>query len=73
MKTDDDEKPDCEPDNEYLTVFKTKLRELVQILANVYPPAESYCINEKLAEMGRILLFVSNFSTFSLYHKQIEL
>ena len=57
--TDDDEKADAEPDNEYLRVFKVKLRELAHILADVYPPSESFRINEKLVEMGQISVFVS--------------
>ena len=52
ISTDDDEKADAEPDNEYLKVFKVKLQELARILADVYPPSESFRINEKLAEMG---------------------
>ena len=52
ISTDDDEKADAEPDNEYLRVFKVKLWELACILADVYPPSESFRINEKLVEMG---------------------
>ena len=59
LSTDDDEKPDAEPPRDYLVTFKTKLRELAKILADVYPPAESYRINQKLSSMGRIPLFVS--------------
>ena len=59
ISTDDDEKADAEPDYEYLRVFKVKLRELAHILADVYPPSESFRINEKLAAMGQISVFVS--------------
>ena len=59
ISTDDDEKADAEPDQEYLRVFKVKLRELAHILVDIYPPSESFRINEKLADMGRISVFVS--------------
>ena len=36
-----------------------KLRELELILNDVHPLAESYQINEKLSDMGRVPLFVS--------------
>ena len=57
--TDDDSKADAEPEAAYLTTFKTKLRDLANILADVYLPAESYKINQKLASMDRVSLFVS--------------
>ena len=59
ISTDDHEKADAEPDDKYLRVFKVKLRELAHILADVYPPSESFRFNEKLANMGRISVFVS--------------
>ena len=57
--TDDEEEMDAEPPNDYLITYKMKLRDLARILADVYQPSESYHINEKLADIGRISLFVS--------------
>ena len=59
--TDDDEQPDYDPSKDFLKVYKAKLRELSDILEDVYPPAESYKINEKLTQMGQVPLFVSRF------------
>ena len=57
--TDDDGKVDGEPEEQYLTTFRTKLRDLAKIMDDVYLPLESYKINQKLASMQRISLFVS--------------
>ena len=51
--------PDAEPTTEYLGVYKNKLRELSRMLCDVYPPAESNRINQKLTAMGQVPLFVS--------------
>ena len=42
-----------------------KLRELELILNDVYPLAESYPINKKLSDMGRVPLFVSKIQIFT--------
>ena len=58
---DEEDQADGEPPQEYLRVYRMKLRELASILSDVYSPAEFYRINEKLNDMGRISVFVSNF------------
>ena len=57
--TDDDGNVDAEPEEQYLTTFRTKLRDLAKILDDAYLPSESYKINQKLASMQRMSLFVS--------------
>ena len=59
MCTDDEEQLDCEPYSEYLRVFQNKLKELAGILDDVYHLSESYRINEKLSDMGRMSVFLS--------------
>ena len=73
LSTDDDDKPNAEPPRDYLVTFKTKLCELVKILADVYPPTGSYRINEKLTSMGQIPLFVSVILDFSPYGIRCQL
>ena len=67
LLTDDDDKPDNAPTKDYLMVFKSKLRELLIMLADVYPPMESYRINQKVTAMGRVPLFVSIMSNKLIY------
>ena len=57
---DEEDQADGEPDEQYMRVYRTKLWELSRILSDVYSPAEFYRINEKLNNMGRISVFVSN-------------
>ena len=58
---DDENKDDREPSDDHIKVYKSKLKDLAKILDDVYPPAESHKINEKLTRMGRIPVFVSCF------------
>ena len=58
---DEEDQADGQPDEQYMKVYRTKLRELSCILSDVYSPTEFYRINEKLNDMGRISVFVSNF------------
>ena len=62
---DEEDQTDVEPEEKYMRVFKTKLRELARILSDVYSPAESYRINKKLNSMGRLSAFVSIFGLFT--------
>ena len=59
--TDDDREVDAEPPKDYMRTFNTKLRDLACILADVYLPSEAFRINEKLADIGCVSLFVSYF------------
>ena len=58
---DDENEDDCEPSDDHIKVYKSKLKDLAKILNNFYPPMESHKINEKLTRMGRIPVFVSFF------------
>ena len=57
----DENEDDKQPGDDHVKVYKQKLNSLNKILNDVYPPAESYKINEKLMKMGRIPVFVSFF------------
>ena len=61
---DDENDDNREPKDDHIKVYKSKLKDLAKILNDVYPPAESHKINEKLTRMGQIPVFVSCF--FSL-------
>ena len=54
------------PSDDFVRVYRRKLRELEVILNDVHPPAESFKINEKLSAMGRVPLFVSKFKHFNV-------
>ena len=58
---DDENQDNREPSDDHIKVYKSKLKDLAKILNNIYPPAESHKINEKLTRMGRIPVFVSFF------------
>ena len=58
---DDENGDDREPSDDHIKVYKSKLKDLAKILNDVYPPAESHKINEKLTRMGRTPVFVSFF------------
>ena len=49
---DDENEDDHEPSDDHIKVYKSKLKDLAKILNDVYPPAESHKINEKLTRMG---------------------
>ena len=55
----DENEDDKQPGDDHVKVYKQKLNSLNKILDDVYLPAESYKINEKLTKMGRIPVFVS--------------
>ena len=57
----DENEDDKQPSDDHVKVYKQKLNNLNKILNDVYLPAESYKINEKLTKMGRIQVFVSFF------------
>ena len=57
----DENEDDKQPGDDHINVYEQKLNSLNKILNDVYPPAESYKINEKLMKMGRIPVFVSFF------------
>ena len=59
ISLDDDEKSDKTPSDNFVKVYRRKLCELELILNDIYPPAESFWINEKFTDMGRVPLFVS--------------
>ena len=48
-----------QPGDDHIKLYKQKLNSLNKILNDVYLPAESYKINEKLMKMGRIPVSVS--------------
>ena len=58
---DDENEDDREPSDDHIKVHKSKLKDLAKILDDVYPPAESHRINEKLTRMAQIPVFVSFF------------
>ena len=49
---DDENEDNCEPSDDHIKVYKSKLKDLAKILNDVYPPTESHKINEKLTRMG---------------------
>ena len=59
--TDDENEDDREPSDDHMKVYKSKLKDLAKILDDIYPPAESHKINEKLTRMGQIPVFISLF------------
>ena len=58
---DDENEDDRELSDDHIKVYKSKLKDLAKILDDIYPPAESHKINEKLTRMGQIPVFVSLF------------
>ena len=67
----DENEDDKQPGDDHIKVCKQKLNSLNKILNDVYPPAESYKINEKLMKMGRIPVFVS-FIFFWTCHLDVD-